>query len=770
MLKYIALALLLVVALGVALVYSVGMGVFGAQDGRPIEIQGATRPDEVQRASEARVRAAADGVRVPRPKQILFGDFHVHTTISFDAFMISLPSLNGEGAHPPADACDFARYCSALDFWSINDHAESISSPAWQDTIDAVRACNARAGDPLNPDMVSFLGWEWTQVGATPDTHYGHKNVVLPGLADDEIPRRPIGAARALFPFFSSAFARGWLTLSLGAPQRMHTFSGYWAERAREQHCAADVNTRALPGDCVEVAETPAVLFRKLGEWGFDSLVIPHGTTWGFYTPPGSTWDKQLSGALHDPQRQTLLEVYSGHGDSEVYRSFEALAVGDDGEAYCPAPTDDYLPTCWRAGEIIRERCESEGLTEETCAGRAERTRKLAAQAGQQAHLVVVGGEAADWLDAGQCRDCDQPAFNYRPGGSAQYLLALGNFDDDPAAPKRFRLGFISSSDNHYARPGTGFKEKNRRGNTESNVARLGAATGLAAYLRAPVETPESEPRPFDLESSGLSGFQLYEMERQASFFITGGLVATHAEGRSRSDIWDAIKRREVYATSGPRLLLWFDLLNPEGGAGESLPMGGETALGSAPIFQARAVGSFEQKPGCPDYAAAALPQHELERLCKGECYNPSDKRRRITRIEVVRVRPQLRPDEDVATLIDDPWMSFPCTGDDPAGCTFTFTDAEFPYAKRDAVYYVRAYEAPTPGINAGNVNCEYDAEGRCVKVDLCDGADDCLASHEPRAWSSPIYVNFAGPGDDGAAESALASRSASAPVNAATR
>ena len=744
---------MILVAAGYLLLRALAAGWFGRHEEpgqvtrRPIPAEIVAERAAQQRSAAAAVSAVAGaGTETPADKQILFGDLHVHTTFSPDAYLRSLPMLQGEGAHPPADACDFARYCSALDFWSINDHAEGITPQHWKETVETIRQCNAVAGDAANPDVVAFLGWEWTQVGLTPDTHYGHKNVVLKGTGDDEIPARPIasrsvsqGALRGSVP----PMQRALLALA-GGERRYHDLLRYFEERASTDACPDDVPVRDLPVECMESAATPGELFAKLDDWGHESIVIPHGTTWGMYTPAGSTWDKQLSAAQHDPNRQTLIEVYSGHGNSEEYRDYEEVRFDATGQPRCPPPTKTHLPSCWRAGQIIHERCTEAGLDAKTCDERADVARQRYAEAGNAGHHVVPGVTIDDWLDSGQCRDCFLPSFNYRPGGSAQYILALRNFDEG-AGPERFRFGFMASSDNHSARPGTGYKEINRREMTEASGA---ADPTWRARLAPPPTDPKPESSSAEDVFQRMQAFQVFEMERQASFFMTGGLIAAHAEGRGRDAVWQALQRREVYGTSGDRILLWFDLLEDDASGGGIVPMGGELETNQNPRFRVRAVGAFRQKPGCPEDSLVALGAERIERLCRGECYNPSDDRKRITRIEVVRIRPKARRTDRVADLIDDPWKVHSCPPD-ASGCTFEFEDPTFATSGRDTVYYVRAIEEPSPTVNAGNLRCTRDAEGSCIEVNPCYGdyrtdyQDDCLADSEERAWSSPIFVDW---------------------------
>jgi len=734
----------LAIVLGLLLVGVLGASLFAARGGLGVTQDGGiitevARDRDVVLARAERQAQARQELEISPQKQILFGDLHVHTTYSLDAFSVSLPMAGGEGSHPPGDACDFARFCSGLDFWSINDHAESLTPHQWRETKDAVRQCNAVAGDPDNPDLVTFLGWEWTQIGTTPENHYGHKNVVLLGTEEDEVPTRPIASRRELFPAVNPFTLPVRLALIAGAPggggrQPYLDFARFLEDRQSVPSCPDATDVRALDADCAESAATPTELFRRLDQWGFPRLVIPHGNTWGIYTPALSSWDKQLQ-AHQDPDRdEFLIEVFSGHGNIESYRSWRAFEVGEDGGLRCPEPTLDYLPACWQAGEIIRARCLAADLDGAECERRAAQARLDFVEAGEGGHQTVRGSTVEEWLDAGQCRDCYLPAFNYRPAGSVQYALALR--DSSSEKPKRFRFGMLGSSDVHTARPGNGYKEFARRRMTDANLAAL----STTAFL-PPVEP---EPRSIPLEPGvGV----IPQFERFSSFFGLGGLVAVHSEGRDRQAIWDAMQRKELYGTSGGRILLWDMVSEP---TEDPIPMGSSvTRGGGQPTFVVRAQGSFVQKPGCPADVVSGLPGPRLDRLCAGECYHPGDQRHRIDRIEVVRIRPRTEAGEDIADLIEDPWRVLPCDPGDPSGCRVEFSDPSFSNSKRDAVYYVRAHQEATPTVNAGNLRCKKDEQGQCLDVTPCSvtkstpADDDCLASAEERAWSSPIFVDF---------------------------
>ncbi len=696
--------------------------------------QVALAPEHVAARAAGQTRAAPNSA-----DRILFGDLHVHTTLSVDAFMWSLPLMGGEGVHPPADACDFARFCSQLDFYALTDHAEALNPRTWKMSRDSVRQCNAVAAESAQPDVIAFTGYEWTQVGLTPEEHYGHKNVIFKYDTDDELPARPISAPGLAARAFSNISAL-WslLTLPVRAfpeQQGYLDFARHTRENGKYPVCPENVNSKDLSPTCRERAATPDVLFRKINEWGLDTIVIPHGTTWGFYTPLGYTWDKQLRADLDDASLQRLVEVFSGHGNSEEYRSFRSANFTADGME-CPEPTDDYEACCWRAGEMIRERCDD--ATSELCQQRVEKARADYLRVALAGHVTIPGEDVPDWNNCGTCTDCYLPAYQYRPAGSVQYMLAKGDFEN-PEEPRHATMGFIASGDNHSARAGTGYKEFARLQMTE---ARGAPSESWRKSMFGDRGQPEPESTTYTIATlMQRPPFELMWMERQASFFITGGLVAVHATERSREAIWDAMQSRNVYGTSGDRLLLWFDIKNgPEG----VLPMGSELEFTGTPKFEVRAAGSFEQKPGCAPDVIQALGEDRLERICASECYNPGDDRRRITRIEVIRIQRQRSEDEPVDDLIEDPWKTIPCP-EGPELCVVEFEDPSYGELGRDLLYYVRAIQEPTPTVNGGGLRCRGGECEPCYGNFRTPVDDDCLVDTEERAWSSPIFL-LAGP------------------------
>ena len=723
--------------------------VLGAQQGwlgetrGPGTIQGDKRSNVLVQTSINEQAAISAGRGMSEDTQILFGDLHVHTTNSTDAFLWSLPIYGGEGAHPLADACDYARHCSAMDFWAITDHAEASTPKRWADAKKSIRACNAISENgETGPDMVSYLGFEWTQVGQRPEEHFGHKNVIFESLDDAQLAKRPIASGgvtvNALRTNGKALVPMGLAAIDFSNRQSIYDIRTYLDEAASVPLCDADVPANELPDDCFEVAETPGDLLESLEAQNLSPLIIPHGTSWGFYTPTGVTFDKHLK-AKNRPEAMELVEIMSGHGNSEEYRDWRSVlwsaATDENGNfvGTCPAPRPDYLPTCWQAGEIIKQRCLDAGDGAAACEKRAEEARHFAANASVAAHLTVPGARIEEWLDAGQCRDCFLPGFGHRPGNSVQYALAIRNFDN-PENPTRLNWGFIASSDNHRARPGTGYKNVDRLRNADA--VRLRSDLVDRVY---PKDEVSATSVPLDPAMAMERGFGATELERQASFWTTGGLAAVHSEGRSREEIFAAMKRRETYGTSGARILLWFNTK-------DGTRMGGTSTTDSSPVFEVKAVGAHKQKPGCSDETVAALGADRIQKLCANECFNPSAERMKITRIEVVRIRPQVSPDEDVGELIEDNWKTHQCK-DVGNGCSFSFTDPEFADSRRPATYYVRAIQEPSQKINGDNLRCTYDEDGNCVKLNICygdprtDKSDECLATIEERAWSSPIYL-----------------------------
>ena len=173
-----------------------------------------------------------------------------------------------------------------------------------------------------------------------------------------------------------------------------------------------------------------------------------------------------------------------------------------------------------------------------------------------------------------------------------------------------------------------------------------------------------------------------------------GGLTGIWAEENTRDSLFDALKRREVFATSGPRIKVRLDAsLSPlDCGApapGPVFPMGSElTGAKTAPYFMVRA-----QRHRTP------LQSIELVKV------DLHDGQRRKKRVPIWR-------SEEGEDAVCQTWQD---AGFDPAS---------------PALWYARIKEAPTLRWSAHHCR----SKGRC---DDFPGAD---VQVQERAWTSPIW------------------------------
>ena len=213
------------------------------------------------------------------------------------------------------------------------------------------------------------------------------------------------------------------------------------------------------------------------------------------------------------------------------------------------------------------------------------------------------------------------------------------------------------------------------------------------------------------------------------------GLTAVWARENTREAIFDAMKRREVYATTGSRIQLRFfggwnyaksDVQRPDYvhiGYEKGVPMGGDLIRrggAKAPTFMIAAAKD-------PDEA-------NLDRIqvIKGWLDAKGDAHEKIYDVALSdgrKVNPRTRKAPPVGSTVDVANATYTNSIGDPELVT-VWTDPDFEPDQR-AFYYVRVLEIPTPRWTA------YDAKFFKVKMPA-----NIPMIVQDRAFSSPIWYN----------------------------
>ena len=165
------------VILAVLVLVVVGPPVFlylALRGGHP-ERPGSVHPTPLPSVAIHDRRARQQAVTERGTHQILFGDLHVHTTFSVDAFQLSLPIVRGGRASTRRRL----RLRPLLLRPRLLRHHRSRRdlTPNPLDRGEAHHPAVQRRRRPAgeSPDVVAFVGWEWSQAGAVPEEHYGHR-------------------------------------------------------------------------------------------------------------------------------------------------------------------------------------------------------------------------------------------------------------------------------------------------------------------------------------------------------------------------------------------------------------------------------------------------------------------------------------------------------------------------------------------------------------------------------------------------------------------
>ncbi|MGW8368638.1 MAG: DUF3604 domain-containing protein, partial [Gammaproteobacteria bacterium] len=296
------------------------------------------------------------------------------------------------------------------------------------------------------------------------------------------------------------------------------------------------------------------------------------------------------------------------------------------------------------------------------------------------------------------------PPDNKR-GGYMREALIRGLKIERDGNGNPFKYGFIGDSDTHNS--AAAIEEDNY--------------TGKFGFENDPKHRLQGPPGVSDAAA------------KQVRQFSSGGVAGVWAEANTREGIFEAIRRKETFATSGPRLKVrlfaGFDLPG-------TLTLGSEEGLRQAYASGVPMGGDLESAPDgkAPTIVVHALKEADganLDRIqiVKGWIDADGGQQSRIYDVALSDDR-EAGPDgaiPPVGNTVNESDATYTNSIGDTE-LSVTWTDPDFD-ASLPAVYYARVLQIPTPRWST------YDAARTGLKR-----PEDLPVSIQERAWTSPVW------------------------------